>query len=60
MGSSVFKQKEQNWVICRDVDGPKECHTVNQKEKIKSEVNQKEEKKSHLNTYMWNLEKWYR
>jgi len=22
-----YFQKEQNWVICRDVDGPRECHT---------------------------------
>ena len=20
-------KKEQNWVICRDVDGPRDCHT---------------------------------
>ena len=20
-------RKQQNWVICRDVDGPRECHT---------------------------------
>ena len=22
-----YFQKEQNWVICRDVDGPRECYT---------------------------------
>ena len=28
---------------------------------IQSEVSHKEEKQiSHINTYMWNLEKWYR
>ena len=28
---------------------------------IQSEVSQKEKKKvSYINTYMWNLEKWYR
>ena len=43
-GVLFLNKKEQNWVICRDADGPRECHTVNQKEKIKSEVNQKEKK----------------
>ena len=27
---------------------------------IQSEVSQKEKKKLYINTYMWNLEKWYR
>ena len=27
---------------------------------IKSEVSQKEKQISFINTYMWNLEKWYR
>ena len=27
---------------------------------IQSEVSQKEKKISYINTYMWNLEKWYR
>ena len=27
---------------------------------IKSEVRQKEKQISFINTYMWNLEKWYR
>ena len=26
---------------------------------IQSEVSQKEKKKSYINTYTWNLEKWY-
>ena len=26
---------KRNWVICRDVDGPRECHEVSQKEKNK-------------------------
>ena len=37
----------------RDVDGPRDCHT----ERSKSE---REKQISHINTYMWNLEKWYR
>ena len=27
---------------------------------IQSEVSQKEKQISYINTYMWNLEKWYR
>ena len=45
-------QKEQNWVICRDGDEPRNCHT---------EKSQKEENLiSYINAYMWNLEKRYR
>ena len=43
-------QKEWNWVICRDVDGPSDCHT--ESERLKQI--------SYINAYMWNLEKWYR
>ena len=46
-------KKERNWVICRDVDGPRYCHT----EWSKSE---REKQISYINAYMWNLEKWYR
>ena len=42
---------DQRQIICRDVDGPRECHT----EWSKSEKN-----KYHILTHMWNLEKWYR
>ena len=44
---------EQNRVIYRDVNGPRHCHT----ELSKSE---REKQISYINTYMWNLEKWYR
>ena len=47
-GKSAIK-KGQNWVISRDMDGPRDYHT---------EVSQREI--SYMNTYMWNLEKWYR
>ena len=40
-------KKERNWVICEDVDGPRECHT----EWSKSE----REKQIYINAYMWNL-----
>ena len=46
-------KKKQNWAICRDVEGPRDCHT----EWSKSE---REKQISYINTYMWNLEKWYR
>ena len=25
-GMLLSQKKEQNWVICRDVDGPRDCH----------------------------------
>ena len=46
-------KKERNWVICRYVDGPIDCHT----EWSKSE---REKQISYINACMWNLEKWYR
>ena len=46
-------KKERNWVICRDVAGPRDCHT----EWSKSE---REKQILYINAYMWNLEKWYR
>ena len=45
-------KKERNWVICRDVDGSRDHHT----EWNKSE---REKQTSNINTYMWNLQKWY-
>ena len=39
--------------ICRDVDGPRDCH----RELTKSE---REKQILYINVYMWNLEKWYR
>ena len=52
-GILLSHTKERNWVICRDVDGPRECHT----EWSKSE---REKQILYINAYMWNLEKWYR
>ena len=52
-GILLNHKKEKNWVICRDVDGPRECHT----EWSKSE---REKWISYINVYMWHLEKWYR
>ena len=52
-GILLGHKKEQNWVIGRDVYGPRDCHT----EWSKSE---REKQISYVNAYMWNLEKWYR
>ena len=52
-GILLSHKKEWNWIICRDVDGPSDCHT----EWSKSE---REKQISYINAYMWNLEKWYR
>ena len=43
--------KGQNWVICRDVDGPREGHI---------DWSKSEKQISCINTCMWNLEKRYR
>ena len=40
-------KKEHNWVICRDVDGPRDFYT----EWIKSK---KGKQVSYINAYMWN------
>ena len=52
-GILLSHKKEQNWVICRDMGGLGDCHT----EWSKSE---REKQILYINTYMWNLEKWYR
>ena len=51
-GILLSHKKKQNWVICWDVDGSRDCHT----EWSKSE----REKQMYINACMWNLEKWYR
>ena len=52
-GVLLSHKEERNWVICRDVDGPRDCHT----EWSKSE---REKQISYINAYMWNLENSYR
>ena len=52
-GILLSHKKEWNWVICRDVDGPRDCHTEWSKSERGKQI-------SYINTYMWNLEKWYR
>ena len=48
---SVLKRNEIGTFV--DVDGPRVCHT----EWSKSE---REKQISYINTFMWNIEKWYR
>ena len=51
-GILLSYKKEQNCVICRDVYGPRDCHT---------EWNRSERgKQINIDAYMWYLEKWYR
>ena len=52
-GVLLSYKKEENWVICRDVNGPRDCHT---------EWNKSEREKQilYINTYKWNLEELYR
>ena len=52
-GILLSHKKEGNWVICRGVGGPRDCHT----EPSKSE---REKQISYINAYMWNLGKCYR
>ena len=52
-GILLSYKKEWNRVICRDVDGSRDCHT----EWSKSE---REKHILCIDAYMWNLEKWYR
>ena len=52
-GILLSHKKEQNWVICRDVDGSRVCHTEWSKSEGEKQI-------SNINTDMWNLEKWYR
>ena len=42
-----------NYAICRDMDGPRGCHTEWSKTERRKQI-------LNINTYMWNLEKWYR
>ena len=48
-GILLHHKKERNCVICRDVDGPRVCHT--------SEVSQKEKNKYHILTYICGIKK---
>ena len=46
-GILLSPKKEQNWVICRDVDGSRDF--------IQSEVSQKEKNKYHILTHICGI-----
>ena len=52
-GILLSHKKEWNWVICRDVDEPRVCHTEWSKPEREKQI-------SYISTYMCSLEKWYR
>ena len=41
--------KEWNWIICRDVDGPRQCHTQWSKSRTEKQI-------TYINGDTWNLE----
>ena len=43
--------KERKWVICRDMEEPRDCHT-------EWSMSERRKQISYINAYMWNLEKW--
>ena len=45
----IWYKREQNWVICSDVDEPRICHIECSKSKRGKQV-------SYINTYIRNLE----
>ena len=47
-GILLSYKKEWNWVICRDVDGPRVCYIVSSKSQRKKQI-------AYINTYIWNL-----
>ena len=49
-GILLNHNKEWSFAICRDMDGPRDCHV----EWSKSE---REKQILHISAYMWNLEK---
>ena len=49
-GILLRHKEEWNYAICRDMDGPRDCHT---------DWSKSEKQILYINIYMWNLEKWY-
>ena len=49
-GILLSHKKEWNSAICRDVDGPRDCHTEWSKSERENQV-------SYINAYMQNLKK---
>ena len=46
-------KKKCHWDICKDVDGPRVCHTGWSKSERGKQL-------SYIKACMWNLQKWYR
>ena len=51
-GILFIRKKELIWVICSDVGEPRVCHKEWGKSKREKQI-------SYINSYIWNLEKWY-
>ena len=51
-GILLSHKKEQNWVMCSDVDESRAYHTEWSKLEIEKQI-------QYINVYIWNLEKWY-
>ena len=45
-GILLSQEKQQNLVICSEVDGPRDCHT---------ELSKKEKKKYHMLTHIYEI-----
>ena len=52
-GILLSHKKEKNCAICRDVDGPRVCHTQWSKSEREKQI-------LYNIIYMWNPQKWYR
>ena len=46
-GILLGHKKKQNWVICREVDGPRDCHA-------EWSMSEREKQIPYANTYIWN------
>ena len=51
-GILLSHKKEWDWITCRDMDRPRDCHTDWRKSERDKQI-------SYINAYMWNLGKWY-
>ena len=49
-GILLSHKMKQNWVICSEVDGPRDCHTAWGKSVRGKQT-------PYANTYIWNLKK---
>ena len=47
-GILLSHKKKWNWVICSEVDGPRDCHTESSKSEREKQI-------LCANTYIWNL-----